>query len=146
MHKESNPLKRRRQSLGYSQKQISDLLHITQSQYSRIENGIADPTKYLSRLSEIFDCEPEEVFQGKILSEIEEEFLSNPLKEMSCTYHEKKPNAVYLKVEGWFTREELEKMVSFSVEGLSDGENRNIFGRRRNSRLLNKGRRKKSGR
>ena len=146
MKKETNPLKRRRQSLGYNQKQMSELLNITQSQYSRIENGTTDPTKYLSRLSDIFDCEPEEVFQGKILNEIEEEFLNNPSKEMSCTYHEKKPDSVYLKVEGWFTKEELERFVSFSMEGLPDGDNRNTLGRRRNSRLLNKGRLKKERR
>ena len=146
MNKETNPLKRRRQSLGYNQKQMSDRLNITQSQYSRIENGTTDPTKYLSRLSEIFDCEPEEVFQGKILNEIEEEFLNNPSKEMSCTYHEGKPDSVYLKVEGWFTKEELERFISFSMEGLPDGDNRNTLGRRRNSRLLNKGRLKKERR
>lgn len=118
---ETNPLKRRRRALGLNQREMSDLLNITQSQYSRIENGSTDPTKYLNTLSEIFDCQPNELFQGEILKEIEKEFLSNPSKEMSCTYHEKKPGSVYLKVEGWFEKEELESFVRFATEGLSDG-------------------------
>ena len=67
----SNPLERRRVNLGYSQQEISSLLGITQSQYSRIENGATSPNKHLKRLSEIFSCEPNEVFQGEILKEIE---------------------------------------------------------------------------
>ena len=49
MKTETNPLKRRRLSLGYSQKQMSELIEITQSQYSRIENGSSGPTKYLKK-------------------------------------------------------------------------------------------------
>ena len=39
----TNPLERRRVQLGYSQQDISILLGITQSQYSRIEKGNSDP-------------------------------------------------------------------------------------------------------
>ena len=65
MKTETNPLKRRRLSFGYSQKQISELMEITQSQYSRIENGSSDPTKYLKKLSDILECDPDEIFKGK---------------------------------------------------------------------------------
>ena len=117
---ETNPLKRRRTSKGLTQKKMSELLNITQSQYSKIENGETDPSKYLEPLSQIFGCERDEVFRGQILNEIEDDFLNDPKKEMVCTYHQKKPNSVYLKMEGWFTEDELKRFVEFTLEGMSD--------------------------
>ena len=73
----TNPLERRRVQLGYSQQDISILLGITQSQYSRIEKGNSDPNKHLKKLSEIFNCKPNEVLQGKILREIDDDFLND---------------------------------------------------------------------
>ena len=70
----TNPLERRVQ-FGFSKQDISKLLGITQSQYSRIGKGETDPNKHMKRLSEIFKCEPNEVFKGKILKEIEDDFL-----------------------------------------------------------------------
>ena len=120
--KDTNPLKRRRISLGITQKQISESLNVTQSQYSKIESGESDPTKHLNKLSEILDCKPNEIFSGKILNEIEEEFLNDPIKERSTTYHESKPDSVYIKMEGWFTQKELEDFVEFSKNGFQDGK------------------------
>ena len=60
------------------------------------------------------------MFRGQILNEIEGDFLNDPKKEMVCTYHQKKPNSVYLKMEGWFTEEELKRFVEFTLEGMSD--------------------------
>ena len=102
-----NPLERRRIQFGYSQQDISKLLGITQSQYSRIEKGASDPNKHLKKLSEIFDCEPNEVFQGKILREIENDFLNDPTNDFQRTFHERKPGYVNLKIEGWFTRKQI---------------------------------------
>ena len=119
--KDTNPLKRRRISLGITQKQISEFLNVTQSQYSKIESGESDPTKHLNKLSKILDCKPDEIFSGKILNEIEEEFLNDPIKERSTTYHESKPDSVYIKMEGWFTQKELEDFVEFSKSGFKDG-------------------------
>ena len=48
--KDTNPLKRRRISLGITQKQISEFLNVTQSQYSKIESGESDPTKHLKQI------------------------------------------------------------------------------------------------
>jgi len=121
--KDTNPLKRRRISLGITQKQISEFLNVTQSQYSKIESGESDPTKHLNKLSEILDCKPDEIFSGKILNEIEEEFLNDPIKERSTTYHESKPDSVYIKMEGWFTQKELEDFVKFSKNGFKDESN-----------------------
>jgi len=121
--KDTNPLKRRRISLGITQKQISEFLNVTQSQYSKIESGESDPTKHLNKLSEILDCKPDEIFSGKILNEIEEEFLNDPIKERSTTYHESKPDSVYIKMEGWFTQRELEDFVEFSKSGFKDESN-----------------------
>ena len=120
--KDTNPLKRRRISLGITQKQMSEFLNVTQSQYSKIESGESDPTKHLNKLSEILDCKPNEIFSGKILNEIEEEFLNDPIKERSTTYHESKPDSVYIKMEGWFTQKELEDFVEFSKSGFQDGK------------------------
>ena len=103
----TNPLERRRVQFGYSQQDISKLLGITQSQYSRIEKGDTDPNKHMKRLSEIFKCEPNEVFQGKILKEIEDDFLNNSTNGFQRIYHERKPGYVNLKIEGWFTRKQV---------------------------------------
>ena len=121
--KDTNPLKRRRISLDITQKQISEFLNVTQSQYSKIESGESDPTKHLNKLSKILDCKPNEIFSGKILNEIEEEFLNDPIKERSTTYHESKPDSVYIKMEGWFTQRELEDFVEFSKSGFKDESN-----------------------
>ncbi len=102
-----NPLERRRFQFGYSQQDISKLLGITQSQYSRIEKGASDPKKHLKKLSEIFDCEPNEVFQGEILREIENDFLNDPTNDFQRTFHERKPGYVNLKIEGWFTKKQI---------------------------------------
>ena len=103
----TNPLERRRVQFGYSQQVISKLLGITQSQYSRIEKGDTDPNKHLKKLSEIFSCEPNEVFQGKILKEIEDEFLNEPTNGFQRIFHERKPGFVNLKIEGWFTKKQI---------------------------------------
>ena len=103
----SNPLERRRIQLGYSQQDISKLMGITQSQYSRIEKGSSDPNKHLKKLSEIFNCEPSEVFQGEIIREIEKDFINNPTNIFQRTFHEMKPGYVNLKIDGWFTKKQI---------------------------------------
>ena len=115
-----NPLERRRFQLGYSQQDISKLLGITQSQYSRIEKGASDPNKHLKKLSEIFDCEPNEVFQGEILREIENEFLNDPTNDFQRTFHERKPGYVNLKIEGWFTRKQIINNYEMLIKELDD--------------------------
>ena len=103
----SNPLERRRVQLGYSQQEISKLIGITQSQYSRIERGTSDPNKHLKKLSEIFNCDPGEVFQGEIIQEIEKDFINNPTNNFQRTFHERKPGYVNLKIDGWFTKKQI---------------------------------------
>ena len=103
----TNPLERRRIQFGYSQQEISKLLGITQSQYSRIEKGDSDPNKHLKKLSEIFGCEPNEIFQGEILRQIDNDFLNDPTNNFQRIYHERKPGYVNLKIDGWFTRKQI---------------------------------------
>ena len=103
----TNPLERRRIQFGYTQKEISKLLGITQSQYSRIEKGDSAPNKHLKKLSEIFGCEPNQVLQGKILREIEDDFLNDLTNDFQRIYHERKPGYVKLKIEGWFTKKQI---------------------------------------
>ena len=115
-----NPLERRRFQFGYSQQDISKLLGITQSQYSRIEKGASDPNKHLKKLSEIFDCEPNEVFQGEILREIENDFLNDPTNDFQRTFHERKPGYVNLKIKGWFTRKQIINNYELLIKELDD--------------------------
>ena len=72
--RQTNPLKKRRMEMGLTQKQMSGKLGITQSQYSKIETGETDPTKYLNKLSKILKCDPNDVFSGQVLKDMEEEF------------------------------------------------------------------------
>ena len=116
----TNPLERRRLQHGYSQKEISKLLGITQSQYSRIEKGDSDPNKHLKKLSEIFNCEPNEVFQGKILREIEDEFLNNQSNNFQRIFHERKPGYVNLKIEGWFTKGQVVDNYEMLIKELNE--------------------------
>ena len=116
----TNPLERRRIQFGYSQQDISKLLGITQSQYSRIEKGASDPNKHLKKLSEIFDCEPNEVFQGEILREIENDFLNNPTNDFLRTFHERKPGYVNLRINGWFTRKQIINNYEMLIKELDD--------------------------
>ena len=115
-----NPLERRRLQFGYSQQDISKLLGITQSQYSRIEKGTSDPNKHLKKLSEIFDCKPNEVFQGEILREIEDGFLNDPTNSFQRTFHERKSGYVNLKIEGWFTRKQIINNYEMLIKELDD--------------------------
>ena len=115
-----NPLERRRIKFGYSQQDISKLLGITQSQYSRIEKGDSDPNKHLKKLSEIFGCKPSEVFQGKILREIEDDFLNNPINTFLRTYHERKRGYVNLKIKGWFTKKQIIDNYEMLIKELDD--------------------------
>ncbi len=103
----TNPLLRRRTQFGYSQQDMSKLLGTTQSQYSRVEKGKSDANKHIKKLSKIFGCEPNEVFQGEILREIDNDFLNNETNSFQRIYHERKPGYVNLKIEGWFTRRQI---------------------------------------
>ena len=102
-----NPLERRRVKLGYNQKDISKLLGITQSQYSRIEKGNSAPNKHIKKLSEIFDCEPNDVFQGAILKEIDNDFINDPTNSFQRVFHERKLGFVHLNIQGWFTKKQV---------------------------------------
>lgn len=116
--RQTNPLKRRRVEKSLTQRQMSKKLGITQSQYSKIETGETDPTKYLNKLSRILKCEPNDVFSGQILEDIEEEFLNDPIKETQCIYHKRNPDKVYVKMEGWFSEEELSRFLIWTIDGI----------------------------
>ncbi len=123
-NRQTNPLKKRRMEMGLTQKHMSEKLGITQSQYSNIENGETDPTKYLKPISEILGCKPNEVFSGQILKDMEKDFINDPIKETQCIYHNKNPQKVYLKMEGWFTADEVSRFLIYAIDGIgSDNEN-----------------------
>ena len=115
-----NPLKRRRINSGLSQKDMADRLGVTQSQYSRIESAKTEPTKYLDELGEIFGCLPDEVFGHAILKEKEDEYLSDTSKTQRMEYHEKRLDAVYLNLKGWFSEKELDLLMDTIDEGFAN--------------------------
>tara|TARA_B100000242_G_C42917860_1_gene425599 strand:+ start:92 stop:577 length:486 start_codon:yes stop_codon:yes gene_type:complete len=104
---EINPIKRRRVSLGLSQKDMASRLGITQSQYSRVEKSKTDPEKYIDRLAVIFGCAPEEIFGQKIMNEIQRDFLNSPSKKQAMHFDETKMDFVYLDVRGWFSKDQF---------------------------------------
>ena len=115
-----NPLKRRRLNAGLSQEDMANRLGVTQSQYSRIETAKTEPTKYIAKLGEIFGCLPEEVFGRAILKEIEDEYLNDTKKIQRMEYHEKRLDAVYLNLIGWFSKKELDLVMDTIDEGFAN--------------------------
>lgn len=117
----TNPLKKRRLMLELTQTEVSSQLGITQSQYSRLEKSESDPTKYLIRLSKIFDCDPEELFGSSILKEIEQDFLDLPTpNKVSFITHEHKPNDVFLDLKkGWYKITDLQDLLTSVKESQS---------------------------
>ena len=115
-----SPLKRRRLNSGLSQKDIANRLGITQSQYSRIESSKTEPSKYLDELGKIFECLPDEVFGHIILKEIEDEYLNDTSKTQKIEYHEKRLDAVYLNLKGWFSKKELDLLIDTIDEGFAN--------------------------
>ena len=115
-----NPLKRRRVNSGLSQKDMADRLGVTQSQYSRIESAKTEPTKYLDELGKIFGCLPDEVLGQAILKEIEDEYLNHTSKTQRMEYHERRLDAVYLNLKGWFSKKELDLVMDTIDEGFAN--------------------------
>ena len=115
-----NPLKRRRLNSGLSQKYMANRLGVTQSQYSRIESAKTEPTKYLDELGKVFGCLPNEVFGHTILKEIEDEYLNDTSKTQKMEYHEKRLDAVYLNLKGWFSKKELDLLMDAIDEGFAN--------------------------
>ena len=112
-----NPLKRRRVKSRLSQKEMADRLGVTQSQYSRIESARTDPTKYLEKLGEILGCLPDEVYGHAIMREIDDEYLNDTTKTQTMEYHERRLDSVYLNLNGWFSRKELDLLMQSIDEG-----------------------------
>ena len=115
-----NPLKRRRLDICLSQEDMANRLGVTQSQYSRIETAKTEPKKYLDKLGKIFGCIPEEVFGPAILREIEDEYLNDTKKIQRMEYHEKRLDAVYLNLIGWFSKKELDLVMDTIDEGFAN--------------------------
>ena len=115
-----NPLKRRRLNSGLSQKDMAGRLGVTQSQYSRIESAKTEPKKYIDDLGKIFGCLPNEVFGHAIQKEIEDEYLDDTSKTQRMEYHEKRLDAVYLNLKGWFSKKELDLLMDSIDEGLAN--------------------------
>ena len=99
---------------------MASRLGVTQSQYSRIESAKTEPTKYLDKLGKIFGCLPDEVFGHAILKGIEEEYLNDTSKTQKMEYNEKRLDAVYLNLNGWFSKRELNLIMDTIDEGFAN--------------------------
>lgn len=115
-----SPLKKRRVSAGLSQKEMAEHLGVTQSQYSRIESSKTDPTKYLDKLGEIFGCLPDEIHSHATIKEIEDEYLNDTKKTQRMEFDERRLDAVFLNLKGWFSEKELDLIMDTIDEGLAN--------------------------
>ena len=116
----TNPLEKRRIECGYSQMEMSKLIGITQSQYSRIEKGETKPNKHIKKLSKIFKCKPNEVIEGKILREINNDLLNEDTNRFQRTFHDRKQGFVHLKITGWFTRKQIISNYEILIKELDE--------------------------
>tara|TARA_B100001093_G_scaffold253317_1_gene242407 strand:+ start:258 stop:686 length:429 start_codon:yes stop_codon:yes gene_type:complete len=109
----TSPLKKRRVMAGLTQTAVSSQLGITQSQYSRLEKSKCDPTKYVVRLSKIFDCEPGELFGASMLGDIEKNFLELPTPNgLRFISREDKPDQVFLDLKtGWYKVTDIKNLL-----------------------------------
>ena len=88
LYRQTNPSKTT-DEMGLTQKQMSEKLNITQSQYSKIESG-RRPYQIPQQTIQDLKCDPNDVFSGQILKDMEEEFLNDPIKTQ-CIYHKRNP-------------------------------------------------------
>ena len=58
-----NNLKEARKYKGFTQKEVADILHMTQQQYSRFENGVFELNyRQILDLCELYEITPNELF------------------------------------------------------------------------------------
>ena len=112
----SNPLEKRRRNNRKTQAEVAKFLGITQSQYSRLENAECSPEPYLAKLAEFFNCKENELYAGNILVELENDFLNDGFKQVGGTYHEKKPDHIYLNIKGWFPNHIAQEAIDYLTE------------------------------
>ena len=111
-----NPLEKHRRNKRKTQAEVAEFLGITQSQYSRLENAECSPEPYLAKLAEVSHCEEGELYTGNILVELENDFLNDGFKQMGGTYHEKKPDQIYLNIKGWFPNHIAQEAIDYLTE------------------------------
>ncbi|MDE6758471.1 MAG: helix-turn-helix domain-containing protein [Clostridia bacterium] len=58
-----NNIKMARKDMGYTQRQIAEILHMTQQQYSRFENGVFQLNyEQILTICDILDITPNDIF------------------------------------------------------------------------------------
>ena len=58
-----NNIKQARKAMGYTQSQVADILHMTQQQYSRFENGVFQLNyEQILAICDILDITPNDIF------------------------------------------------------------------------------------
>lgn len=83
-----NKLKKLRLAKNWSQEQVADCLHISQSTYARMERGEGNAwANYMKKICELYIITPEELFReeydsiDEVTKNMEEQF-DNRLKEL----------------------------------------------------------------
>lgn len=57
-------IKQARKDKGYTQKEVGAILHMTQQQYSRFENGVFELNyEQILKICELYEITPNELFQ-----------------------------------------------------------------------------------
>ena len=67
----------------------------------------------MAKLAEFFHCEENELYSGNILIELENDFLNDGFKQVGGTYHEKKPDQIYLNIKGWFPNHIAQEAIDY---------------------------------
>jgi transcriptional regulator with XRE-family HTH domain len=116
----NNPLTNRRKEMGISQREVAEYLNITQQHYSRIEKGDGDYAPYLNKLCKFYKCKKDELWQGNYLDEVYDAVLNDFSRVEETQFREEKPDAVYLNLKGWFTKEELKDLNTRMDNSIKD--------------------------
>ena len=70
----------------------------------------------MAKLAQFFNCKENELYAGNILVELENDFLNDGFKQVGGTYHEKKPDHIYLNIKGWFPNHIAQEAIDYLTE------------------------------
>ena len=101
-----------------TQQSVSAKLGITQSQYSRLEKGQSDPTRYLNKLSEIFKCEVKELLDTNLLkSQKDENTQSTNADAIGFFFEPSRPHKAFLTLkDGWYDIKVIENLLELILK------------------------------
>ena len=78
------------------------------------------PNKHIKKSSKIFNSESIEVFQGKILREIDDDFSNDTTNSFKRMFHVRKFGYINLNFECWFIRQQIVNNEKMLLSELND--------------------------